>query len=64
MVKNMELDSNRNLKIYNDYIKTSKTAKKIASEYGLTERTVRRIIRGFKGSNNQVCKGKMVIICL
>lgn len=48
MVKNNLLDSERNRKIYKMYTTTNKTALEIATEFGLTESSIRRIIRNLK----------------
>lgn len=48
MVKNNLLDSERNKKIYKMYTTTNMTALEIATEFGLTESSVRRIIRNLK----------------
>ena len=48
MVKNTLLDSERNKQIYKMYTTTNSTALEVATKFGLTESSVRRIIREIK----------------
>lgn len=48
MVKNSLLDSERNKKIYKLYTTTNMTALEIATEFELTESSIRRIVRDMK----------------